>query len=147
MPDPSASARVVWALRRAFLQVEARKDELLQGSGVSPAQYAVLINLAGSPGLSGAELARRLQVSPQNVAVLVAALEQRGLVAREASPRYRHVKELRLTAEGAGLLETADRAVTALEGEVRAALGGDAALLHALLERLTTFREEAPARR
>lgn len=133
--------RVVWALRRAFLAVEADKDVRLRAVGVPSSHYAVLINLGSSPGITGAELARRLGVSPQNVAALVAKLEARGLVARREHDRHSHVRELHLTADGRAAMVAADALVDELEADVRAALGdGDAATLQALLERLVAAR-------
>ena len=48
----------------------------------------------------GAELARLLGVSPQNVAGLVARLTQRQLLERSGNERHAHVLELRLTRAG-----------------------------------------------
>ncbi|MFC4631424.1 MarR family transcriptional regulator [Promicromonospora alba] len=49
------------------------------------------------PCLTGAELARRLDVTPQAVASLVARLDDKGQLERRAHPRHRHIQELHLT--------------------------------------------------
>lgn len=140
MARPDPQDRVVWALRRAFLRVEARKDELMRELPVTPAQYAILVNVAGQPGLAAAELARRLQVSPQNVAVLVAGLLDRGLLLRRPHAVHRNVRELYLTDAGQDALRSADERVDRLEAELRGLLGPAAtAGLRAELERVARW--------
>jgi len=134
--DAEASGRIVWALRRAFHAVEAAKEARFKDVGVTGAHYAVLINLGVAPGITGAEVARRLHVTPQNVASLVAKLEDRGWVLRREHDRHTHVRELHLTEAGRRVLDQADQQVTLLERSLRAALGNDAATLQALLERV-----------
>ncbi|WP_148615871.1 MarR family winged helix-turn-helix transcriptional regulator [Nocardioides rubriscoriae] len=115
--------RVIWSLRRAFLAVEALKEARLKRLRLSNAQYGVLMNVFVAPGLTGAELARRLGVSPQNITTLVARAEERGWVERRAHPLHHHVRELHLTEEGASLLKAAETEVAALEEDLRACLG------------------------
>lgn len=57
--------RVTWALRRAEWAVQARKDQRLRPLGLAAAQYTLLISVHSDPGLTGAELARRLNVTPK----------------------------------------------------------------------------------
>lgn len=142
-----ADRRVVWALRRAQQAVEAAKEERLRPVGLPAAHYSLLITIASQQGLTGADAARRLGVSPQNVAQLVTRLERRGLVRRAAHARHRHVIELHLTDEGRDVLTAADDAVADLEAAVVAHLGTDDAehlrrLLDAVREGLG--RHDAP---
>ncbi|MFC4471074.1 MarR family winged helix-turn-helix transcriptional regulator [Streptomyces xiangluensis] len=67
--------RVTWALRRAEWAVQAHKDQRLRPLGMAAAQYSLLICIHTDPGLTGAELARRLNVTPQAVASQVARME------------------------------------------------------------------------
>lgn len=120
MADPD---RILYALRRAHQAVEAVKGERLRPTGVTPAHYAALINIGHRPGLTGAELARLLGVTPQNVAGLVARLAERGLVERRPDPRHPHVLEIHLTPHGRDRLAAADAAVDVLEQDVVAWLG------------------------
>jgi DNA-binding MarR family transcriptional regulator len=55
--------------------------------------------------LSGAELARRLLISPQGVQLALSALERRGLVERKQDPQHGRILQAYLTDDG--------RAVTA----------------------------------
>jgi DNA-binding MarR family transcriptional regulator len=141
--DAGASGRTVWALRRAFHAVEAAKEARLKDVGITGAHYAVLINLGVAPGITGAEVARRLRVTPQNIASLVAKLEDRGWVARREHERHSHVRELHLTESGRRVLDAADREVTELEGTLREVLGDDATVLRDLLERVAALRPQA----
>jgi DNA-binding MarR family transcriptional regulator len=114
--------RIIWLLRRAFHAVEAEKDLRLRSTGVSAAHYAILVNIGGFPGLTSAELARRLQVTPQNIAGLVSKLESTGWIERRTHPLHTHVRELHLTAGGRTALSLADNQVAELEESVVARL-------------------------
>lgn len=136
MIDAGAGDRVVWALRRAFHAVEADKEQRLRAVGMAPAHYAILINLVHSPGVTAAELARRLGVTPQNVAALVGKLASRGMLVRREHERHSHIRELHLTDAGRAAVHAADLQVTDLERDLVADLGADAAVLRELLERV-----------
>ncbi len=143
---PGSSHRVIWALRRAFLAVEAAKEQRLRPTGIAGAHYAVLLHVARAPGITGAALARALGVTPQNVAGLVARLEERGLLERRRHELHAHVLELHLTAEGVGRLAEADAAVSDLDRAAVDALGVAAAAdLRALLEVVATADDLAGA--
>ncbi len=130
-------SRLIWMLRQAFQAVEAEKGARLQPIGVRAAHYSLMINLAEAPGLSGAALARRLSVAPQNVASLVGRLEREGLIERRSHHRHGHVQELYLTSDGEQLISVADAAVGAFEDDLGQLLGDeDAATLKRILMRL-----------
>jgi DNA-binding MarR family transcriptional regulator len=139
--DPVAADaldRVVWALRRTEVAVQGLKEQQLRTLGMAVAHYQVLVLVHSEPGLTGAELARRLNVTPQAVASLVARLESRGQVERHAHPRHRHVQELHLTDTGREALRAADTVITQIERKVTTTLGpDDAAQLKRLLDRVT----------
>src|SRR4051794_21570230 len=92
--------RVTWALRRADLATRAVKERPLRAVGVPGSHHAVLAKLRSKPGLTGAELARRVGVTPQAVALLTAKLVDRGLIERRRHPRHGSVQELHLTEAG-----------------------------------------------
>lgn len=118
-----SSTRLLYALRRVHLDLEQRKQERLRQLDLLPSHYAVLINVWAHPGVTGAELARHLAVTPQNVASLVAKLSQRGLLERAPHPTHGHVLEVHLTDRGASLLQQADAEVAELELELVDHLG------------------------
>lgn len=136
--------RVVWALRRAFQAVEGAKERRLRDLGVAGSHYAILIHLAASPGITGAEIARRLHVTPQNIASLMGKLVERGWVQRRGHSRHAHVLEVYLTDEGRRVLGAADVEVSALEVALRRHLGEpESRALRELLEAAATFDEAA----
>ena len=73
----------LWWLKQAFYFSLTEVNESVKEHGVTTAQIGVLRQLANQPGLSGAELARRLLITPQGVQLALTALEKRGLVERK----------------------------------------------------------------
>ncbi|MFD3842924.1 MarR family winged helix-turn-helix transcriptional regulator [Streptomyces sp. NPDC058642] len=139
-----ALERVTWALRRAEWAVQARKDQRLRPLGIAAAQYTLLMNIHSDPGLTGAELARRLNVTPQAVASQVARLEERGHLERRPHPRHRHVQELHLTDAGLDSLRDADAVIMGLEQLIAAKLGPrKSAQLRTLLDEVADVVREA----
>jgi DNA-binding MarR family transcriptional regulator len=127
--------RVTWALRRAEGAVDDMKERRLRAIGLVVSHYAMLINIHSDPGLTGAELARRLNVTPQAVASLADRLEKRRQLERRAHPRHRHVQELHLTDLGREALREADAIVAQVEAEITESLGrANTARLRTLLE-------------
>ncbi|WP_030611477.1 MarR family winged helix-turn-helix transcriptional regulator [Streptomyces fulvoviolaceus] len=136
--------RVSWALRQADWAVQGLKEQRLRSLGMAAAHYALLICIHFDPGLTGAELARRLNVTPQAVASLVARLEGRGQLERRPHPRHRHVQELHLTDAGREALREADALVVEVERQATEKLGPEGtALLTALLRQVTEAAREA----
>ncbi|GAA2136268.1 MarR family winged helix-turn-helix transcriptional regulator [Glycomyces algeriensis] len=144
--EPSAEVQahpVIWALRRAEMALQSVKEQRLRPLGIAPSHYALLMTVHGAPGLTGAELARRLHVTPQAVASLVAKLAERGWLERRSHSRHQHVQELHLTDEGRKALEDADAEIAAMEQRITERLGAESAdqlvaLLDAVME---TVRE------
>ncbi len=116
---------VTWALRRAELAVQAFKEQRLRTMGLAAAHYSLLVSIHAEPGRTGAEAARRLNVTPQAVALLVAKLEERGLVERRVHPRHRHVQELHLTDAGRDALRSAEPTIAAIERRITEELGAE----------------------
>lgn len=136
--------RVTWALRRAELAVTALKEQRLRSLGMAAAHYSLLIAVHVDPGLAGAELARRLNVTPQAVASLVARLEGRGQLERRPHPRHRHVQELHLTDAGRDALRKADSVIGEIEQQITEKLGTkDSAQLKTLLGQMTDAIQQA----
>ncbi|MFC9502786.1 MarR family winged helix-turn-helix transcriptional regulator [Streptomyces sp. NPDC057002] len=139
-----ALSRVTWALRRAEWAVQARKEQRLRPLSIAAAQYTLLISVHTDPGLTGAELARRLYVTPQAVASQVARLEERGLLERRPHPRHRHVQELHLTDTGMEVLRQADAVIMDIEQQITEKLGPERhAHLTALLNEAADVVREA----
>jgi DNA-binding MarR family transcriptional regulator len=91
---------ILWHLKQAFYFSLTSVNDAVSSHGVSTAQIGVLRQLANEPGLSGAELARRLLISPQGVQLALKALEQRGLVQRKPHPQHARILQVFLTDQG-----------------------------------------------
>ena len=96
---------ILWLLKQAFYFSLTSVNEAISPHGVSTAQIGVLRQLANEPGLSGAELARRLLISPQGVQLALTALEKRGLVERKQDPGHGRILQAYLTDEGRATTE------------------------------------------
>src|ERR1043165_9939727 len=97
---------VLWLLKQAFYFSLTSVNDAVKPHGVSTAQIGVLRQLANEPGLSGAELARRLLISPQGVQLALTALARRGLVERTQDPQHARILRASLTDAGGKVAET-----------------------------------------
>jgi DNA-binding MarR family transcriptional regulator len=122
-PAETPIRRVTWGVHRAELAIQAAKEPGLREVGVPNAHYALLMTIRTYPGLSGAELGRRLGVTTQAVALLATKLQARGLIERRIHPRHRNVQELHLTDAGDEALDRAEAVIVRLERRVHEALG------------------------
>jgi MarR family transcriptional regulator, 2-MHQ and catechol-resistance regulon repressor len=105
LQDPLAH-RALDALVRAGTRLTRRLANELERRGLSATAFSMLVVL-GSAGdaLELRTLRLRLGISKASASEVAAALEQRGLVRRERSPRDRRVIVLRTTAAGQRLLD------------------------------------------
>jgi DNA-binding MarR family transcriptional regulator len=104
--DMELTDNILWLLKQAFYYSLTTINDAMKVHGVSTAQIGVLRQLANEPGLSGAELARRLLISPQGVQLALTALERRGLVERKQDPQHARILQAYLTGEGRNVAET-----------------------------------------
>lgn len=94
------SEHALWLLKRAFHAGHRAVNDAIHGYGVTPTQMGALNRLVENPGLSGADLARRLLVTPQAAQLALGALEERGLVQRRPDANHGRIVRAYLTAEG-----------------------------------------------
>jgi DNA-binding MarR family transcriptional regulator len=99
-PAPDTAGHIMWLLKRAFHSGHRAVNDAIHSFGVTPTQIGVLNRLAQEPGLSGAELARRLLVTPQASQLALTSLDQRGLLERRADPDHGRIVRAYLTTEG-----------------------------------------------
>src|ERR1700733_9799782 len=97
---------ILWLLKQAFYFSLTTVNDAISPHGVSTAQIGVLRQLSKEPGLSGAELARRLLISPQGVQLALTALERRGMVERKQDPQHKRILQAFLTDEGRDVVAT-----------------------------------------
>ncbi len=93
----------LWLLKQAFYFSLTTVNDAVKEHGVSIAQIGVLRQLANQPGLSAAELARRLLITPQGVQLALTALEKRGFVERRKDPQHGRILQVFLTEEGSAV--------------------------------------------
>ncbi|MCX4091348.1 MarR family winged helix-turn-helix transcriptional regulator [Nocardia sp. alder85J] len=91
---------ILWLLKQAFHFTLRTVNEGISEHGVTTAQIGLMRQLANEPGLSGAELSRRLLITPQGVQMALTALERRGLVERKPDPQHGRIIQAYLTDEG-----------------------------------------------
>src|ERR1700710_2718992 len=97
----------VWLLKQAFLKGLRTIDDAIGAHGVTTAQLGMLRHLTDDPGLSGAELARRLLITPQGAQLGLVALEGRGFVRRKQDPHHGRMLRAYLTARGRRVTQAA----------------------------------------
>jgi DNA-binding MarR family transcriptional regulator len=102
-------------LRQAWLAFRGAMDTAMRAYGLTGAQYGALSVLARDPGLSGADLARTCNTTPQAMNGVLAALERDRLVERRRHPTHGRILKVFLTPEGASRLTAATPAVRSLE--------------------------------
>jgi len=124
VPTPYRAAAVFRAELRRFLR---RSEDLARATGITPNQYGLLLQIAGSDEgtTTVTELVQQLQLTQSAVTELVQRAEQAGLVQRAASKTDGRVVHLSLTPLGAERLAT-----------VHAALGPERAHLRSLIDGL-----------
>lgn len=112
---PSPHGTQTWlAVVRAYNLCDAVMSSRLAALGVRVAEHEVLANLATAPGITQQQLAARCFVAKSGVSMLLAQLEERGWVRREADAADARVKRLQLTAAG----EAIARRTLAAQAEV-----------------------------
>jgi DNA-binding MarR family transcriptional regulator len=114
----SAPVGIVYLLKRTELAVRSCAEALLTQFDLTPAQFLVLFQLNHATGVSGADLARAVGISPQSVVELIAPLERKGLIRRREDPEHRRILRMALTAAGERLFARAFPGAADLEREL-----------------------------
>jgi DNA-binding MarR family transcriptional regulator len=78
--------------------------ELMAEEGITVRQFGILVHAAQADGLGSAELARRLDVTPQSMGDQVETLCRRGLLQRDPDPGPGRRIGIHLTPEGRTVL-------------------------------------------
>ncbi|TDU87898.1 DNA-binding MarR family transcriptional regulator [Kribbella voronezhensis] len=110
-----------WTLVQAYHAVAQGFHALFSEHRLTPVQFGVLAQLAVSPGLTQAELARRVLIRPQSMGELIGSLVDRGLLVRGGPGGKGRPVPVSLTEQGRSALEQAGTAVRAFNDS--AALG------------------------
>jgi DNA-binding MarR family transcriptional regulator len=113
---------LVERIRRVADELAAREEAALRPLGLGRSQVLQLEEVVAAPGLSASELARRVDLAPQSVAVSVLLLESRGWLLREPHPVHRRLVELTVTPAGRRVLVRARRVLARVEAGAVAGL-------------------------
>ena len=114
-----------YLLRQAWHAFRNAMETALRAHGLTSAQYAVLSVLARDPGMSGADLARACNTTPQAMNGVLTTLERAGLVERHAHATHGRILQATLTPEGQRRLHAATPEVAALERAIEEGLDRD----------------------
>lgn len=130
-----------WTVVQAYHALARELYDLFARHGLTPVQFGVLAQLAATPDLLAAELARRVLVRPQSMAAVITDLAERGLLERQGPGGRGRPVPVRLTDEGRTVLSAAGDAMRRFNEP--AALGlepYEAGMLNALLHKLIATR-------
>jgi DNA-binding MarR family transcriptional regulator len=104
-----------YLLRQAWRVLLGAMETALRPHGLTPYQYGALSVLARTPGASGADLARAINITPQAMNGVLATLEREALIDRHPHPTHGRILQATLTSEGQRRLDAANPTVRALE--------------------------------
>ena len=111
-----------YLLRQAWQAFRGAMDDTLREHGLTGPQYAALSVLARDEPLSGADLARACNTTPQAMNGVLATLRRAGLVERRPHPTHGRILLVALSAEGRDRLGAAAPAVRSLERAIERGL-------------------------
>ena len=130
---------LAYHLRCAHVAVFQHFNRTLGVHGISGPQFGTLLLIESNPGVSQSSIAEALRFDRSTLVQIVDRLEDRGLVRREPSAQDRRSHALRLTDDGAAMLDELKALSDEHEGIVAETLSEDERKsLLSLLERLHT---------
>jgi DNA-binding MarR family transcriptional regulator len=110
-------------LLRHFLQtIRAAIEDSLHPAGFSLRQAMVLSALNRNPGMTGAEMAQSMLITPQAMGELLQEMEKAGLVRRQARRDNARKRAIFLTPSGRKALSTCCTALHLVEDRMLASL-------------------------
>lgn len=116
---------VTFAVRHVWLGMRAAIEDELAEFGLTVPQFATLMMLDGSPGLTVAEVARLCGSTRQSANEMVAGLEAHGLVERSQHPSDKRAHQVHATPAGLEMFAKARPAVRRREEELEAGLSAE----------------------
>lgn len=132
-------------LRLAQLHAFEAFFKAFEGRSLRPGEYAVLAAIRRNPGIRQGVLAGVLRIKRSNMAKMVRAFQDRGLVSGRVPDDDRRGVELRLLGPGRALVDRLEPEVAAHDRAAFAMLtGAERAALTALLRKLVDTGTETP---
>lgn len=114
--------RVGYAIKRTQHAQRLRMDEALRDLGITMPQWAALMCLHNSEGMTNADLARVNDCTPQSMNAIVQHLEAADLLERSHHPDHGTVLPARLTSAGRDVMQRGFERVLAVESRMLAAI-------------------------
>lgn len=105
MPKLPLEREIAFTLMDVARMLKTYADQRARPTGISRAQWTVLVRLDRSEGLKQSELAEILDLQPISLTRLLDRLAENGLIERRADPNDRRVNRLFLTPAARPLLE------------------------------------------
>lgn len=121
-PQSALDDRLGYWLRLAQMAAFEAFNDAMAPLDLTPGRLGALLLIEASPKVHQSTLAEALHVKPPNMAVLLARLEQDGLIRRVDDPANRRANMLRLTPAGRTLLRRAQKLEAELEMKLSAGL-------------------------
>lgn len=119
------------------------EQRLRESASLSFANMVALSGIAEQPGIAGAQLARRLMITAQSMAVLLRRLEQDGSIERRRDPRNRRADRWYVLPAGLARLQGARAAGSPVMTQMLSRLSADeVGGLRGYLERCVQSLEE-----
>jgi len=132
MPDPHLSPEVLPShrvpahLARRFNQIcLGVTAEILNGEGLTPLLFGVLVAVLEAPGSGQKQVAERMGVDAVNFGQMIDELEGKGLVERKIDPNDRRARELYVTERGAAVRRRLSPGLLAAQARLLAPLSPD----------------------
>jgi len=123
-----------------------RLDAELARLGITAAQNAALLAVAGNPRISNAKLARAAFVTPQTMQAILVNLELAGLIVRSPHPEHGRVIMTELTKAGRKVVAEGAKAADMVERQMLSTLSAEeASLLRELLRRCAAALDAEPS--
>jgi DNA-binding MarR family transcriptional regulator len=104
-----------YLLRQTVHAFNTAMDNGLREHGLTSPQFGALFVLEAEPGLSAADVARAMGTTPQAANVLIAGMEEGGLVRRAPHPTHGRILEVYASDEGLRRFRAARPSIRRLE--------------------------------
>jgi DNA-binding MarR family transcriptional regulator len=144
------SPHISYVIARLERAVRKEIGRLVGPRGLSVAQYTTLSILRSRTGLSNAQLARRLWVTPQSMNEVISALERMGHIQRVPDAGNRRILRTALTPQGRETLAACDADILAMEDGMLAGISDEGheelvATLELCVRRVNSLSDERRA--
>lgn len=144
----NSETRTLYLIRLVDYSVRVALDSALRELDSTIVQYTLFSILRGNADVySSADIARRLQITPQAANELIMSLESKALITRRPNPENARTRLIRLSSKGQRMLNLLDQHVDRVEQEVLAALAPkELKLFRHMLDKLITGNRRQPTK-